>query len=278
MTILLKFDSTTTSKLYAPPFVLANRIPKKIQFELDDIRPFPVLLDQHRTLHLAYCFSYDRAWMSVAWIDNRGELLEYSLYPRKSAYKDAWERTLKIAHLTDFPWTIVVTKIGLMFNDELLHWLKYAMSKENKYKFSIVGLDMESGLNLHFSGCFPEQTSNTINERNQQPPTLLDSSGKSVRGIEKSYKLDSQSKASKDEIHGDTAQVLLLNHRISYSQKRERAYKCILRTEAVAERENWMTPLATGYLIQHALPNKSVNPCMEQFNNEPFVAEVIIRF
>ncbi|KAG2213915.1 hypothetical protein INT47_001184, partial [Mucor saturninus] len=55
---------------------------------------------------------------------------------------------------------------------------------------------------------------------------------------------------------------------------RERAYKGILRTEAVTEKENWMTPLATGYMIYHALPNKNVNPCMEQFNNEPFVAEV----
>lgn len=270
-----QFDSTITKKLYAPPFVLSSRIPKKIQFEIDDIRSFPVLLDRHSTLHMAYCFSYDRAWMSVVWIDNRGELLEYSLYPRKTAFNDAWERTMKIAHLTDFPWTIVITKIGLMFNDELLHWLKYTTSKDNKYCFSIVGLDLESGLNIHFGGCYPEQTANTAIERNQQPPTLLDSSGKSIRGIEVNYKQDNYLKTNRNETHGDSVQVLLLNHRISYSQKRERAYKSILRTEAVTEKENWMTPLVTGYLIQHALQNKNVNPCMEQFNNEPFVAEVI---
>lgn len=239
---------------------------------MDDIRPFPVILDQNASLHLAYCFSYNRAWMSVVWIDGRGELLEYAIFPRKSAYKDAWERTLKIAKSTDFPWTIVIAKLGLMFNDELLHWLKYTQHG-HKYWLNIVGLDLESGLNLHFNAIYPDHQYG-LDNKHQQPPTLLDSFGRSISSVGTGYKQDAGSDNGDEKKKVNEAQMLLLNHRISYSQKRERAYKGILRTEAISEKENWMTPLATGYLIQSSLPNKNVNPCMEQFNNEPFVAEV----
>lgn len=218
---------------------------------------------------MAYCFSYNRAWMSIVWTDGCGELLEYALFPRKSAYKEAWERTLDIAKRTAFPWTVQITKVGLMFNEELLHWLKFISNTD--YGVTIVALDLESELNLHFNMGFPDTPFHT--ERNQQAPTLLDSFGKShtIGGYPTQEKNATKTRNT-DKV--DEAQILLLNHRISYSQKRERAYKGILRTEAVTEKENWMTPLATGYMIHHALPNKNVNPCMEQFNNEPFVAEV----
>lgn len=260
-----------TTSLYAPPFVLTKPIPKTINFKLNDIRPFPILLDKDATLHVAYCFSYDRAWMAIVWTDERGELLEYSLFPRKAAYKDAWERTLEIAKRTDFPWTIIITKVGLMFHDELLYWLKY-ISNTHAYHVAIVALDLESELNLHFNTGYPDTKTTSHIDRNQNTPTLLNSFGRShtIAGYQQEK---SQIHARNVNIDNET-QILLLNHRISYSQKRERAYKGILRTEAITEKENWMTPLATGYMIHHSLPNKNVNPCMEQFNNEPFVAEV----
>jgi hypothetical protein len=259
--------------LYAPPFILTKPIQKKIQFKLDDIRPFPIILDQNASLHLAYCFSYDRSWMSVVWIDGRGELLEYALFSRKTAFKEAWERTIEIAKRTDFSWTIVITKIELMFNEELVHWSKYISSNnKNKYWVAIVGLDFESGLNLHFNACFPA-TIKPENNSQQQTPTMLDSFGRSVSVAVQQLKQQKHQQDNKNI--ASEAQILLLNHRISYSQKRVRAFKGMLRTEAISEKENWMTPLATGYLVHHSLPNKNVNPFMEQLNNELFTVEVI---
>lgn len=255
--------------LYAPPFTLSKPIPKKIQYKLNDIRDFPVLLDQDANLHMAYCFSFDRAWMSVVWVDGQGELLEYALFSRKTAYREAWERTLKIAKRTDFAWTIVVTKIGLMFNDELLHWMRY-ITNSHKYWVTIIGIDLETGLNLHFNTSTVDTS--TDKENSQSTPTLLNSLGRShtIRGFEQEKNVNKNNA----DTELDEAQILLLSHRISYSQKRERAYKGILRTEAITEKEKWISPLATGYLIHHPIQNKNVNPCIEQFNNEPFVAEV----
>lgn len=269
-----KIKPDITADIYAPPFVLGKTIPKTIDFRLNDIRAFPILLDKDEKLHMAYCFSYDRAWMSIVWTDGRGGLLEYALFPRKTAYKEAWERTLEIAKRTAFPWTIIITKVGLMFNEELLHWLRF-VSDITDYGVSIVALDLESELNLHFDTTgFPDMPSRV--EGNVQIPTLLDSFGRSQTisgGYHRAQEKNTTHTKNPDPTL-DEAQSLILNHRISYSQKRERAYKGILRTEAITEKENWMTPLATGYLIHHSLPNKNVNPCMEQFNNEPFVAEV----
>ncbi|GAA5797454.1 hypothetical protein HPULCUR_002838 [Helicostylum pulchrum] len=260
-----KKNPEITTDLYAPPFILSKPIPKKIQYKLNDIRPFSVLLDQDANLHMAYCFSYDRVWMAVVWTDSQGELLEYALFSRKTAYREAWERTLKIAKRTDFPWTIVITKVGLMFNDEYLHWLRY-ISNSHKYWVMIIGIDLETGLNLHFNTS-PMDTSISRDE-NQSTPTLLDS--QTIRG----YVQEKNTHNSHVDVVLNEAQSLVLNHRISYSQKRERAYKGILRTEAITEKERWMSPLATGYLINHPIQNKNLNPCIEQFNNEPFVAEI----
>lgn len=237
-------------------------------------------MEQNAVLHMAYCFSYDRAWMSVVWVDDRGELLEYDLFSRKTAFKEAWHRTLAIAKRTAFPWTIVIAKLGLMFNDELLYWLRY-VSTAIQHRVTIVAMDMESGLNLHFNACYPSRDSTATAASAQQQPSFLDAHGQTHAGG-MGYPREQQSKHRRPNSSTSTAvseaQILLLNHRISYSQKRERAFKGILRPEAITEKENWMIPLATGYLIHHSLPNKNVNPCMEQFNNEAFVAEVCFFF
>jgi hypothetical protein len=251
---------------------------RSIDFKLNSIRSFPIILNQLATLHMAYCFSYDRAWMFVVWIDDRGELLEYDLFSRKSAHKEAWKRTLEIAKRTEFPWTIVIAKVGLMFNDELNRWLRYTTpSDTDKYRVAIVCIDMESGLHLHFQTHFPDASAflDTAGQnKSQQASGFLDASGKSRVLGHTRYQQDGGQQSSSTQLINSEAQILVLNHRISYSHKRDQAYKGILRVEAITEKENWMMPLATGYLIQHSLPRKSVNPCMEQFNNVPFIAEV----
>lgn len=211
-------------------------------------------------LHMAYCFSYDRAWMIVVWTDDCGELLEYALFHRKTAYKDAWERTKQLIKRAGTLWTIVLAKIGLMFHDELLMWLRtMSDTKKGRQRITIISIDLESTLNIHF---YPGIMSSSIEEPNQDtsqyPYSPLENSKEGFN-------------ASKDMTE---TQILVLNHRISYSHKREKAFKGILQVEAIADKENWITPLATGYLVHHSLPNKNLNPVMEQFNNDPFIAEV----
>ncbi|GAN07643.1 hypothetical protein MAM1_0170d07145 [Mucor ambiguus] len=265
--------------IYAPAFILTKPLQRTIKFKLNDIRPFPTIMEQNAVLHMAYCFSYDRAWMSVVWVDDRGELLQYDLYSRKTAFKEAWQRTLEIAKRTAFRWTIVITKLGLMFNDELLYWLRY-VSTSIEHQVTIVAMDVESGLHLHFNACYPNRDKVTSQLQDSQQPSFLDAQGKTHVAVAGGMNYGREQQGKHHQSNSTTctavseAQILLLNHRISYSQKRERAYKGILRPEANTEEENWMIPLATGYLIHHSLPNKNVNPCMEQFNNEAFVAEV----
>ncbi|KAF1806655.1 mediator complex subunit 13 C-terminal-domain-containing protein [Mucor lusitanicus] len=274
-------NQASWADIYAPAFVLTRPLQRTIKFKLNDIRPFPTIMEQNAVLHMAYCFSYDRAWMSVVWVDDRGELLEYDLFSRKTAFKEAWQRTLEIAKRTAFPWTIVITKLGLMFNDELLYWLRY-VSAAIEHHVTIVAMDVESGLNLHFNACYPNRDRAVLQQQHDaHQPSFLDAHGKTVAGgmhYAREQQQQQQSKRHRSNSTASTAvseaQILLLNHRVSYSQKRERAYKGILRPEAITEKENWMIPLATGYLIHHSLPNKNVNPCMEQFNNEAFVAEI----
>ncbi|KAL9540166.1 hypothetical protein MBANPS3_009833 [Mucor bainieri] len=280
-------NQASWADVYAPAFVLTKPLQRTIKFKLNDVRLFPTIMEQNAVLHMAYCFSYDRAWMSVVWVDDRGELLEYDLFSRKTAFKEAWQRTLEIAKRTAFPWTIVITKLGLMFNDELLYWLRY-VSTVIEHHVAIVAMDVESGLNLHFNACYPNRDKVAPQQPNdsqqqQQQPSFLDAHGRAHAPIAggMTYAREQQNQQHRHHRSSSTAstavseaQILLLNHRISYSQKRERAYKGILRPEAITEKENWMIPLATGYLIHHSLPNKNVNPCMEQFNNEAFVAEI----
>lgn len=112
--------------MYAPAFVLAKTIPESIQYSLTKpVIPFHTIVEQNATLHLAYCFSLDRRWMTAVWTDNRGELLEFAvLYsadnkPLGSLFEEAWCRTTEISQRTGHAWTFVIAKIGLMFHQEL---------------------------------------------------------------------------------------------------------------------------------------------------------------
>jgi hypothetical protein len=238
--------STTPAKsnnTYTPLFVLSKKIPEKIEYKTSNIRQFPVIANQDVTIHMTYCFSFNRNWMAVVWVDAHGNQLEHALFDRKAAYKEAWSRTLEIFQQYSLPGRIIITKIGLMFEDELLYWLRYVSQK----KVVIVSLDIETGLGLHLYE----------NEPTFDPlePIL----GK-ARPSEK--------------LHDDHVQSVVLNHRVLYSQKRERAYKSILRTEALSETESWIMPLATGYLIHRLGAESDVNPVFEQANTKPFIAEV----
>lgn len=118
---------STTTDIYAPPFVLTKDVPDQVAFSLSPSLNAPIILDQDATLHLAYGYSLDRRWMVVVWTDHRGELVEFAVLrasarqsaPFVAVFEEAWKRTKEIADQTDFVWTFVIVKLGLMFENEL---------------------------------------------------------------------------------------------------------------------------------------------------------------
>ncbi|KAF7725867.1 mediator of RNA polymerase II transcription subunit 13 [Apophysomyces ossiformis] len=241
------------AEAYTPPFVLAKTIPDSIPLSLKP--PFENvcgLLDPHRAIHMAYCFSIDRKWMAVVWTDNEGELLEYAVLNTTKAaskgrmwgvFEEAWNRTKEISQRTGMTWTYVIAKLGLMFEKELKVWSCIIPKDES---VAIVNVDMESILQV-------DSLSNQYPDVAQAEPSQCNSH-------------------ETEPTDSGTTQILLLNHRIAYTRKRERASLGITLIASATEPEDWMLPLATGYLIH--TPSKDEGANAEQFGGNPLVLEV----
>lgn len=118
-------DTRSIAATYTPPFVLAKPIPAKIKYTLSKpLMPFPTIMDQNATLHVSYSFSLDRRWLVLVWTDNEGEFMEFSVIhvkdkPLSLLFEDAWSRTLQISRKAALPWSFVIAKNGLLFEQEL---------------------------------------------------------------------------------------------------------------------------------------------------------------
>ncbi|KAI8381278.1 mediator complex subunit 13 C-terminal-domain-containing protein [Radiomyces spectabilis] len=278
-------DTRAVADIYAPPFVLTKSIPSVIQFSLKKpLNSFPAIMEQHATLHVGYCFSLDLRWMIIVWTDNRGELLEFTVLAMdnpaekgvqyNAAFEEAWWRSKEMARRTGAPWTFVIAKIGLMFEEELQAWIDVLPSEE---KATIVSLDLESSLNVQVSSAEQETTPEFAQTPGSSATTgTPESIGTPTGNGPLSSLGGASSRTSTDATpvgQGET-RTLLLNHRVAYSRKREKASQGILATDAVTETERWMLPLATGYLI-HTPTEPSPQ---DQFNGSPLVVEVHLLF
>lgn len=261
-----KQDPHAVSDLYAPPFVLSKPIPSQIHFKLKKaISAFPSILESHAVLHMGYTFSLDKRWMIIVWTDNRGEMVEFAVLdnhrhhlPLSNVFEEAWARTKQISKRTGFAWTFVICKMGLVFEDELTAWIACLPSNEH---VAIVSLDVESTLYVNTTNA------DTINEMhtptdtlNTNTPTMMNNAASTAKKVF----------ASDTQDNGQT-KALLLNHRVAYSNKRERMSFGILGLDSISK-EDWMIPLASGYLIH--TPPTTENPNNELFNCSPLVMEV----
>lgn len=276
--------TTTTSKqdphpvadVYAPPFVLSKPIPSQIHFKLKKaIHAFPSILESHAVLHMGYTFSLDKRWMIIVWTDNRGEMVEFAVLdnhrhqlPLTSVFEEAWRRTRQISKRTGFGWTFVICKMGLVFEEELTAWIACLPSNAH---VAIVSLDVESTLYVNTTTTTTSTTSanaDTTHDMhtptdtlNTSTPTMMNSTAATT--TKKMYSSDSQ-----DTGH---TKALLLNHRVAYSNKRERMAFGMLGLDSISK-EDWMIPLASGYLIH--TPPTTENPNNELFNCSPLVMEI----
>ncbi|KAG0190946.1 mediator of RNA polymerase II transcription subunit 13 [Apophysomyces sp. BC1034] len=245
--------NTRASEAYTPPFVLAKTVPDTITLSLKP--PFgniPAMLDQHRAIHMAYCFSLDRKWMIVVWTDNEGELVEFAVINNVktiskgsmvSVFDEAWSRTKELARRTGLSWTYVIAKLGLMFGKELKAWTCVLPKDEN---IAIVNVDMESILQVDVS------LNQDVDTTQAEPPQNI--------------------MHDAELLESGMTQMLLLNHRIAYTRKREQTSLGITLINPVTESEDWMLPLASGYLIHSQ--SKKESSCTEQFDCDPLIVEV----
>ncbi|CAO3637830.1 unnamed protein product [Cunninghamella blakesleeana] len=293
--------SFLTDEIYSPPFVLTKQMPDQITYSLKSTLKSPVILDQDATLHIAYGYSLDRRWMVVVWTDHRGELLEFAILrsstrqgtPFISVFEEAWQRTKKIASQTDFPWTFVIVKLGLMFENELQAWVHVLPDEE---KATIVSLDMESSLHVdtlneqddtsssshYYTPDTPNVStppSSSQNAASSPSPNPNASSGSGSGGGSTTSKYNIYHTADHSDIFttSTTAKILLLNHRVAYSRKRQRISEGVTLMEANSDPESWILPLASGYLIQVPRQqgiNTSTATSEEQFGRDPCVIEL----
>ncbi|KAI9253200.1 mediator complex subunit 13 C-terminal-domain-containing protein [Sporodiniella umbellata] len=275
-------ESTATSEIYAPPFVLPRLVPNTVQYSIKKGPvPFPNILENQAVLHLGYCFSFDRRWMVVVWTDNHGELIEFATIDRQKheqstskMFEEAWRQTQAIAKRTGFVWTFVISKLGLLFENELKVWLNCTGLEE---RIAVVCLDLESP--LHISGLAPGQTVHT-NETTAH--STMEGLNSNVPGLVMANHGASQSGIGKKTMHAlddhgmDQTKALLLNHRVAYSSKRERASLAMLNLDPSSSTENWMIPLASGYMIHTPSPTENTRHGL--FHCHPPVIEIHLVF
>lgn len=260
-----KKDMNPVSDLYAPPFVLSKPMPSQIHFKLKKaINAFPTILESHAVLHMGYTFSLDKRWMIIVWTDNRGEMVEFAVLdnhrhhlPLSSVFAEAWTRTKQMSKRTGFTWTFVICKMGLVFEDELTAWITCLPNHE---RVAIVSLDVESTLYVNTTN-----VDTMMNDMHAPTDTLNNNTPNMMNAAATTKKIFS------DTNENGQTKALLLNHRVAYSNKRERMSFGILGLDSISK-EDWMIPLASGYMIH--TPPTTENPNNELFNCNPLVLEV----
>lgn len=263
---IAKQDMHPVTNLYAPPFVLSKPVSDQIQFSLKKaVTTFPTILENHAVLHMGYSFSLDNRWMIIVWTDNCGELIEFAILENKLeltvVFEEAWKRTKKISKRTGFTWTFVIAKMGLLFEEELKAWISFLPAEE---LIAVVSMDTESTL---YVNSFDHRIMNDVL---MSSTISSDSLGASTPNM-MNASVSNANKKMFTESSSSQTKALLLNHRVAYSNKRERMSYGILGMDSTSM-EDWMIPLASGYMI-HTSPSTE-NPNSELFNSSPLILEV----
>ncbi|KAI7866317.1 mediator complex subunit 13 C-terminal-domain-containing protein [Spinellus fusiger] len=235
-----------STHLYTPPFILSKPIPDIIRFVFKKPSSMiPAMLDRGAMMHVAYSFSMNGQWLVVVWTDHRGELLEHSTF--KTSDKDffgvvleqVWTRTKALAKRTQFTWTFVITRVGLMFESELKAWSSLASLDE---RLVIISMDLHDPLSLFTPGPFDK----TEGDRDVVPSSLIPTP--------MTPETPSTAKERSSRGEGCTRSIVL-NHRVAYSRLNERMAMGKVTRSRISNYE-WMLPMASGYMI-HDPPEHS---------------------
>lgn len=106
---------------------LGEQTTNKLNFRLTDNPPEHLLLEGSR-FHLAYCFSDDKEWLTVAWTDDVGKSSATSSYRLGGVHSlddiltEVWQATLAIVRQIGISWRLFIVKVGFMDDDEIKGW------------------------------------------------------------------------------------------------------------------------------------------------------------
>lgn len=121
-------DSGSSTVDSAPPVVLAESLPKGINFKLTSEKLSPLL--EGRCLHVACSKSLDQRWMTVAWSDNSGSLqriMSYCLRFRDSnasrniaeVRNEIWAATRDIMDRVQARWRVIIVNTEPVDQEEV---------------------------------------------------------------------------------------------------------------------------------------------------------------
>jgi mediator of RNA polymerase II transcription subunit 13, fungi type len=113
---------------YAPPVVLANAVPKVINFRVTSERFSP--FQEGRCLHVAVSRSVDQRWISAAWSDNSGSCqitMSYCVRARGSNVnrivseirQEIWEATKDLMERTQTRWKVLLVRTEPIDQEEI---------------------------------------------------------------------------------------------------------------------------------------------------------------
>ncbi|KAI9926758.1 hypothetical protein ASPWEDRAFT_143147 [Aspergillus wentii DTO 134E9] len=119
----------------APPVLLAEPLPRSINFKLASERLSP--LQEARCLHVACSRSLDQRWITVAWSDNTGSLqrtMSYCLRFRNSNASrnvlemrgEIWSATKSILDKIQARWRVVIVNTEPIDQEEVDTWMNLA--------------------------------------------------------------------------------------------------------------------------------------------------------
>ncbi|RAL16273.1 uncharacterized protein BO97DRAFT_382582 [Aspergillus homomorphus CBS 101889] len=145
----------------APPMLLAEPLPKTINFKLSSEKTSP--LQEGKCLHIACSRSQDQRWLSVAWSDNTGALqrtMSYCLRFRNSSAVrsvaevrgEIWGATKDIMDRTQARWRVVVANTDPIDQEEIDSWTnfteQYNKSRSTNLDLTILSVSTTPDLTL----------------------------------------------------------------------------------------------------------------------------------
>lgn len=141
----------------SPAIILERALPRGIDFKLS-AAPSPNLLRENSCMHIAYARSVDERWATAAWTDNRGSsqaMASYCLGRRgrplsrqfAEVMHEIWDTTQDLISSCKVHWRIIITKCGLMDQQELDIWAALVQA-ETRSAVSLVLLTADTDPSL----------------------------------------------------------------------------------------------------------------------------------
>ncbi|ODV92253.1 hypothetical protein CANCADRAFT_42867 [Tortispora caseinolytica NRRL Y-17796] len=133
-------------------FQIAKPIPNMIPFNFGPAVSDP-LFEDNSAIHISYSRTADRRWIVASWTDNRGSFLfsrsfcltRGSQRPKsiEEVIGSIWEKTISFARRKKIRWRIIVTRLGIVEEDEQVAWTNMFASAE--MEFSTTNTVVRSG-------------------------------------------------------------------------------------------------------------------------------------